>query len=196
MSLDSNGGREEEPGWKIDLAKAGDGPGIEEVRKQAWMATYPDPAVDLTLDDIKSLPFGSPEKLVKWEQSIEGQGEEKCIWVAREEEQIVGFSVAERMDEKHEVCAIYVLPAHHGLGIGKTLMQSSLAWLGNERDIIVWVFSHNKDAIKFYRKFGFQESGRTSALDVNGKAIPDLEMLKKAEGSGGTASAGSPPEIF
>lgn len=196
MGLNTHFGQEDEPAWEIDFAKAGDSAGIEEVRRQAWIETYPDPTVGLTLEDINSLPFGSQEKLVKWEQSIEGQGEGKRIWVARENEKVVGFAVAERAPEKHELNAIYVLPTHHGRGIGKALMQSALAWLGNDRDAVVWVFSHNKDAIGFYRKNQFEESGETSSLDINGKPIPDLEMIRKGQGFTETKSEGTPPAIF
>ena len=65
MGLNTHFGQEDEPAWEIDFAKAGDSAGIEEVRRQAWIETYPDPTVGLTLEDINSLPFGSQEKLVK-----------------------------------------------------------------------------------------------------------------------------------
>jgi GNAT superfamily N-acetyltransferase len=179
MDLDAARGQEEEPQLEVGYARAGDGMGIAEVQKQGWLVTYPDPSIGLTREDIETIPFGSPEKLAKWEKSIEDQGEGKRIWVAREEGKIIGFSVAEKTPDVHELRAIYVLPTHHGKNVGRALMDTAMTWLGNEREIVVWLFTHNKRATAFYRKYGFSESGKVATLEVNGKQIPDFEMVKK-----------------
>ena len=98
MGINSYTSSEEEPKWEIGVARSGDGAGIEEVRRLAWIETYPDPGVGLTLDDINSVPFGSHEKLARWEQSIESQGEEKHIWIAREDQRIVVAHVRQAAD--------------------------------------------------------------------------------------------------
>ena len=97
----------------------------------------------------------------------------------REHQKVIGYAVAERTPEKHELRAIYVLSSHHGKNVGKALMDAALEWLGPERDVLVWVFSHNARAINFYKKHGFTETGKQSTLNVNGKDIPDLEMIRK-----------------
>jgi ribosomal protein S18 acetylase RimI-like enzyme len=100
--------------------------------------------------------------------------------VARSGKRIVGFSVGVKEDE-NELKAIYVLPEYHGRGVGKLLIEPAMKWLGNEKDVVVWVFSHNNQAIRFYEKHGFVKSGKTSTWPVNGKPIPDLEMVKKCD---------------
>lgn len=181
MGLDTAGGQEEEPQLEIGFAKAGDGAGIAAVQKQGWLTAYPDPSIGLTREDIETIPFGSSEQLAKWEKRIEDQGEGRRIWVAREEGKIIGFSVAAKTPDVHELQAIYVLPTYHGKNVGKALMDASMTWLGNECEVVVWLFTHNKRAAAFYRKYGFSESGKEATLEVNGKQIPDFEMVKKME---------------
>ena len=173
---------EHEPPCDITCAQPGDGIEISAIQKAAWLAAYPDAAVGLTTEDVEAVGIGSPEKLAKWEKSLEEQGEAKHIWVVREEGVMIGYAVAEKTPDMHELRAIYVLPSHHGKNIGGRLMKCALEWLGDEREVVVWVFTHNKRAIAFYRKCGFVENGNTSTWDVNGKPIPDLQMIRKIGG--------------
>ncbi len=180
MTMERDNDRETEPQWTIEPARPGDSAGIVAVQKEAWLATYPDEKVGLTRQDIESVKLDTPEKLQSYERSIEEQGEGKQMWVAREDDEIIGYCIAEKTDKVHEVRAIYVHPDHQGKKVGKALMNTALEWLGPERDVCVWVFSHNKNAIEFYRSRGFVETtGEPSFLMVNGKPIPDLEMVKK-----------------
>ncbi len=162
------------------FAKPGDSKGIAAVQKAGWLATYPDPVIGLTREDIETKTFDSEEQLQKWELAIEEQNDNsKRIWVARQDKKIIGYSVATKEGATNELKAIYVLPEYHGQSIGKPLMELALEWLG-DKDVSVWVFTHNKRAIGFYRKHGFVESGKTSTWAINGKEIPDLEMIRKA----------------
>lgn len=159
-------------------AKPGDSQGIASVQKSGWLATYPSVDVGLTREDIEANDFDSPKKLQQWEAKICNRGETKRIWVARRHVKIIGFSVACKGNEKNELEAIYVLPEYHGRGVGGALMNKALSWLGTKMDIAVWLFSHNEKAINFYRKYHFRKSGKISTWPVNGKEIPELEMIK------------------
>lgn len=174
---------ENEPQIEVDIAKPGDSKGIAAVQKAGWLAAYPDESVGLTTEDIEAKDFDSEEQLQKWETAIEEAGDSKKLWVARQNGRVIGFSVAWKDDDKNELKAIYVLPEFHGKSIGKPLMNAAIEWLGNKKDIVVWVFTHNERAINFYRKQGFVESGNTSTWAVNGKNIPDMEMIKKVQSS-------------
>ena len=180
MSTEMRNDRETDPHWKVEPAQPGDSAEIADVQRAGWVATYPDPAVGLSKEEIASIDFATPEKLAMWEESIEQQDDRKRIWVVRDNGKLIGYTVAEKRPDGHELCAIYVLPAYHGQGVGKILMNEASAWLGNESNISVWVFSHNTSAIQFYQKCGFAASGKTASLKVNGKDIPDLEMVKGA----------------
>ena len=168
------------PAWIIEEAKPGDAPGIVAVQKEGWMMTYPDPAVGITVEDIAAVDFDSPKKLASWEDTIKNHGESKHMLVARQGLTIIGFCVGEKKDAMNEIRAIYVLQKFHGKNISKALMDAALAWLGTEKDICVLVFAHNKRAIEFYRKCGFVESGKTGLHPINGKPIPNVEMVRKA----------------
>ncbi|TSC57315.1 MAG: GNAT family acetyltransferase [Candidatus Peregrinibacteria bacterium Greene0416_19] len=168
----------EPPHWQIDHACSGDGPGIVRVQKEAWLATYPDPAVGLTREDIEAIKLDGSEKVERWEAELAEQSEGKRIWVVRAAEGIIGFCVAEKTQDVHELRAIYVLPEWHGNSVGAGLMAQALEWLGHDREVVVWVFTHNKRAIDFYQRRGFEITDHTYWLDVNGKRIPDVKMVK------------------
>ncbi len=178
MSLDSR--TESEPDFEITNARPGDGTEIGEIQKRCWLEFYPDPSVGLTVEDIETKKYGTPEQIGKWEKTIEAQGDRKQIFVAREDEKIVGYSVATKNADQHEVAAIYVQPEFHGKGVSQALMRANLDWLGSERAIDVWVLTHNAQAIRFYRKSGFEESGEASTYEINSKLIPIVKMVRKA----------------
>jgi len=171
---------ENEPNWEIGFAKPGDGAGIAEVQKTGWLATYPDPSIGFTKEDIDSLQLESPERIAKWESGIENQNEGKGIWVVRGEDKIIGYAVGEKTPEKQELKALYALPRYRGKKVGKALMDNTLVWFDPTRDIVVWVFSHNNTAINFYNRYDFEKSGNIDAPEINGKNIPILEMIRKA----------------
>jgi ribosomal protein S18 acetylase RimI-like enzyme len=179
MSLESGSTGEEEPQFSIDIAKPGEGEEITRVHRESWLAAYETPKMGLTREDIES--SFSPDRVERWEKSIEEQGDQRRVWVERMGTKIVGFCTAEKTADKREVNAIYTLPSCHGKNVGRGLFENALTWLGTERDIIVWVFTNNDRAIAFYRKFGFVESGKSAFLEIAGKKIPDIEMIRKAQ---------------
>ncbi|MEO1260183.1 MAG: N-acetyltransferase [Bacteroidota bacterium] len=69
-------------------------------------------------------------------------------WVYEKDQQLIGFISM----IKNEVGAIFLLPAFHGEGIGKQLMDT-VAELFDELE--VEVFEKNKIGRKFYDRYGF-----------------------------------------
>jgi len=57
-----------------------------------------------------------------------------------------------------ELKRIYVSKAAQGAGLGRALLERSLAWLG-ERVIYIGVWSGNEKAQRLYRHYGFEQVG-------------------------------------
>lgn len=178
MDREKQDSQEKDPSLEINLAKPGDSPGIANVRKLGWTATYPpNPSVGITLEDVESTPFSTNEKLAEWEEDITHQGENHQIWVAREGGEIIAYCFAKKVP-KPEIEGLYVLPDRQGGGVGKILLKIALKWLEDKDKVAVWIFSGNTLAQNFYERHGFVVSGTTAEPEVNGRPIPALELIR------------------
>jgi chorismate mutase/ribosomal protein S18 acetylase RimI-like enzyme len=93
---------------------------------------------------------------------------DKEVWVA-EIDDIVGFAtLAEAFLD-----ALYVGPAHQGLGIGTALLD--LAKARRPDGFALWVFASNLPARGFYRRHGLVELEHTDGSG-NEERAPDLRM--------------------
>jgi ribosomal protein S18 acetylase RimI-like enzyme len=72
-------------------------------------------------------------------------------------ERLTGFVIATRHDtDDLELDWLMVDPRQHGSGLAASLMNEGMEWLGVDRPIWLTVIKHNRRAIHFYRKFGFE----------------------------------------
>ncbi|MCE2433851.1 MAG: GNAT family N-acetyltransferase [Candidatus Latescibacteria bacterium] len=134
-----------------------DARGLAEVHVRSWQAAYKGQVPD---DFLDSLSVDRREK--DWRQLL-GSPSNKVL-VAEAEQRIIAFSSFgpvrdEGLDKNSvgEVYAIYALEEFWDCGIGRRLMEDSLAVL-REMDcstVKVWVLDTNQRAISFYQKFGF-----------------------------------------
>ena len=70
---------------------------------------------------------------------------------------LAGFMIATRHGpEDHELDWLMVDPGHHGSGLADALMEAGIRWLGSGGAIWLTVIKHNRRAISFYRRFGFE----------------------------------------
>jgi ribosomal protein S18 acetylase RimI-like enzyme len=78
--------------------------------------------------------------------------------------------------------AIYVLPEYQRLGIGSAIWREIEKLRGSNRKIIVQVATYNADAIEFYRRCGFRDTGKRWEEKKfrlrSGTAIPAMEMAR------------------
>ncbi len=174
---------------KIRIRKSipGDGYGIREVQRQTWLKTYPNRKANITVKDIKEV--FAKDKTPRGREGIEKRKERykdknTGIWVAEDKGRIIGFCTAVKKESQNRVMAIYVLPDCQSKGIGKLLIKKAFNWLGNKKDIFVNVVSYNQNAIGFYKKIGFKETGRSGVFDQaaklpSGKTMPEIELVKK-----------------
>ncbi len=70
-------------------------------------------------------------------------------WVAELDQCVVGFIAL----MGHQIGALFLLPAHHGKGIGKALMDKAQVLHG---DLEVEVFADNAIGRGFYASYGFK----------------------------------------
>ena len=86
------------------------------------------------------------------------------------------FSTARRRFERAgetELCNLYVLRSHQGLGVGRALVDAVRGRI-DERDLVLTVFAGNKRAQGFYQHIGFRLTGR---VFHDGETGDELEML-------------------
>lgn len=92
-------------------------------------------------------------------------------WVYEIGEQIVGFAIADLVD--NNIWALFVHPDFERMGIGKRLHHEMLNWYFSQTDKTVWLgTSPATRAELFYRKAGWKEVG------VHGKGEIKFEMTK------------------
>ncbi len=174
----------------VQPAKPEDAEGIFDVQRLTWIATYPNAEAGITEEDIRVRVEGEhgeliPQKIERWRSGIEATGNERATFVVRDNDKVVGFVAPGIRDGQRRIGAIYVLPETQGKGVGGKLLQKALEWHGRDEDIFLHVATYNHNAIDFYKKNGFEETGNEIKDEVaqldNGKEIPEIEMVLKAK---------------
>jgi len=82
------------------------------------------------------------------------------FYVAEENDRIIGYVISSLKYGKGVIISIAVLPEFRRRGIGSKLMKESLNFLSKSVDYVeLQVKVSNTEAISFYRKLGFKETG-------------------------------------
>ncbi|TYZ14342.1 GNAT family N-acetyltransferase [Hymenobacter lutimineralis] len=86
-------------------------------------------------------------------------------WVCEVDGAVVGFAIADLQD--HSIWALFVHPDFDQRGIGKRLHQLMLDWYFLQTPETVWLSTApGTRADAFYRRQGWQETGRTGSGEV------------------------------
>lgn len=166
----------------IRKAKPEDADGWVKIRKDAWLATYLNEEHGITMEDLLSKDYDSPEKVKMWRDSFTIPTENRFYLTAFRKGEIVGFLIGQEHEEINEICAIYVSPTFHRQGIGSRLMAEAMKQLNPGKKTKLNVVSYNKKAINFYKKHGYIENGPFDDKHghlPNGKILPEIEMIKE-----------------
>lgn len=92
-------------------------------------------------------------------------------WVCEVDGTIVGFAIADLID--NNIWALFVHPNYEAHGIGTTLHNMMMDWYFAQHKETVWLSTDaNTKAEKFYRKYGWKETG------LYGKTEIKFEMTK------------------
>jgi ribosomal protein S18 acetylase RimI-like enzyme len=174
----------------VEKAQPQDAESIAEVQTLTWLATYPNTELGITEADIRKRLEGengerTTRRIENWRKKAEATDGKSALYVARLNGKIVGFTLPAITPEgQHQIGALYVLPEVQGKGVGSQLIKESLAWHGDNRPIYLTVAAYNQNAINFYEKFGFQETGKQvedlPARKSGNKELPEIEMMRPA----------------
>lgn len=158
---------------------------IQNVFYFTWLATYPDDKVGITKEDIEERYKNrlSERVIEKRKNDISNKNENRLFLVAKDGENIVGVCRLLREKDFNDLEAIYVLPEYQGRGIKMFWNEAKKFW-NLENDIVVRVATYNKNAIEFYKKLGFVDSGKRITeehfrMPISGVAIPEMELIIK-----------------
>jgi len=173
----------------VEPARIEDAEEIRRIQAATWLETYPNAERGITYDGVRKRTEGADRekvfaKIEFWREHIETVGKDHAVFVARRNSQIIGYVAPGTIDEQSRLGSLYVLPEAQGLGAGKKLLQQALDWLGDAVDVYLHVAVYNTKAIDFYKRFGFEMTGRYFD-DEDGRSlgavIPEYEMVRRAK---------------
>ena len=178
---------EKEPAIEIGPATVEDVPGLQAVWHKTWLATYPNEKAGITVEDIEDRykDAYSEERMEKRREQIRNPEPGSTFLAAREGERIIGLCRVLASPDRNKLGAIYVLPGYQGKGIGRKLWKEAEKFLDLSKDTFVEVVEYNENAIGFYKKLGFVDSGRIfhdeKFVMKSGAVLPEMEMILKAK---------------
>jgi ribosomal protein S18 acetylase RimI-like enzyme len=154
---------------------------INHLYYKAWLKTYPNEKVGITVDDIEHSYKDefTAEKIDNLKKIIKELPKNKKRLLAKIGDKIVGSCVVSIEEETNSLVTIYVLPGYEGRGIGTKMWSVARNFLDKNKDTIVTVADYT-NAVHFYKKLGFVETGKRIVDDKHkmksGNIIPEIEM--------------------
>lgn len=179
--------REKEPQIRITPATPEDVRGVTEVYYKTWLATYPNEAAGVTVEDVENQFNGAftVEALAKRTERMVHPAENTSFFLAKDGDKVVGVCSVTRHPDKNQLQSIYVLPEYQRRGIGALLWQEAQKHFDDDKDITVEVVSYNNNAIEFYQRLGFQKIDKPGPDETfklkSGVFLPETEMIIKAQ---------------
>lgn len=146
-------------------AVVADAPAVASVHVQTWRAAYRGLVPDSVLDGLSVAARTS-----NWESAIPRGG----VWVGLVDDVVAGFVAvgpSREPDAEFELYAIYVLPSAWGTSLGYELARAAL---GDEQDVVLWVFDENPRARRFYERLGFRADGTVKTETVGGADLKEI----------------------
>ncbi|MDQ5962479.1 MAG: hypothetical protein QG653_286 [Patescibacteria group bacterium] len=178
----------------IETAQPNDAEEIQNVFYKTWLATYPNNVPGVSVDDVHEHHKEklSEEGIEKSRKRIEDglSLENQRFLVAKVDGKIAGVCLATVLEDKNQLNAIYVLPEFQGKGLGYKLWGEVLKFIDQTKDTVVQVVIYNTSAIEFYKRLGFEDTGKRWTDEKfkmkSGATFPEMEM--KIAGSNNSKS--------
>ena len=143
------------PHLYIRIAQQNDADTIAHLHARSWQMAYKGILSDAFLEDAV---FADRQKV--WQERFETTDNNRCIFVAVEDNRIVGFvCIYGNNDAKWGALIdnLHVSPDFKGRGIGKRLIDKAAKWIFEtyqQTYFYLWVYADNKAARQFYEKIG------------------------------------------
>jgi GNAT superfamily N-acetyltransferase len=159
---DGHDDRRDDDGVEVRGAVGDDLAGVLSVGHRTWLATYE--------------PIAGPEYvamgLAKWWTSdvVTDSIRKGRTLVALKDGDVVGVATYGPQDDAFVLWKLYVLPGHHGHGIGTRLLESVVerARESGQPRITLSYLEGNRQAARFYARHGFVETHR----ETPGSGLP------------------------
>lgn len=179
---------EKEPKIEIVPAVPEDARGIQEVFYRAWLATYPNEEFGVTVADVEDRFKNAfaEDVIARKARQIANPSEGHALWTAKDGDKVIGFCRVIKDQEKNQLQAIYILPDYQNRGIGGLFWKEAKNFFDSQKDIVVQVTTYNTKAIEFYKKLGFQDTGKRWNDEKfkmkSGAVLPEMELVIKGSG--------------
>ena len=167
----------------INIRKAvpTDAEGINRVLYTTWLSTYVSATHGISADDIEDQfkDKFSQESILKSRERLQNLPNNVYVFVAADEEKIVGVCRLILKEEENFLQTLYVLPGYQGQGIGTQMWNVLLGVLDPRTETKLAVATYNQKAISFYEKLGFTDTGKRTDNPhkmKSGSSIPEMEM--------------------
>lgn len=172
----------------ITAVSPADAPQIQELLYKTWIATYPNQELGITKEDLEEfnkfrLTKEGVRRAEEHIRSLPEKGNELYL-VGKFGQKVIGLARFLRHPDRNQLQTLYVLPEFQGKGVGTKFWEEGKKFFDPGKDIFVHVATYNANAIAFYTKLGFEETGKRFTNDQltmrNGAKIPEMEMVLKA----------------
>ncbi len=170
---------------RICDATPSDAEAIGNILHKTWLATYPNAEFGITVDDIEERfsRIVSEEGIRKRADDLMNLEDTASFLLAMDGDEAVGLCATGINGDNNQLRTLYILPEYQKMGIGRMLWNEALKRFDDGKDIIVQVATYNDNAIGFYKKLGFRETGKLfydERFDFkSGARIPETELLLK-----------------
>lgn len=128
------------------------------------------------------VPEGAQREFVERaysDEALRRRMERGVFLVAVAEGGVVGFvDLSPSGPGEVELAALYVLPEHHGRGIGTRLLEGGLARFPDAERCVLGVVAENAGARRFYEARGFWVVGEAVWRFAGGEAV-ELRMVRE-----------------
>lgn len=150
----------------IRPAAIADAPGIARVHWDSHQTTYVEPG-RISRERVEAWTMA--DRVARWTANLAIANDvypapegfhRMAIWVAEVDGRVIGWantSAGRDPDGPRdlELEGLYVLDAHHGIGVGQALLDAAIG----DRPAYLWALADNPRAHAFYRRNGFVADG-------------------------------------
>lgn len=160
-----------------------DVPQIINVYYRSWLTTYVNDELGITTEDIETFfkDRAEQDEIDRRTEHLANLPPSQHFLVAKDGGKVVGVCRIVIRERCNQLQAIYILPEYQRKGIGSLLWNEIKKFFDPTKDTIVQVATYNTNAINFYEKLGFVDTGKRFTeerhrMPVSGVLIPEMEM--------------------